>query len=100
MGVKDVYYFKNIDHHITNNDFSLNWCKWANNKKIICSGSGTIETKARASRGGPSSAAGEMEGRPMYVINHDGSNATKLIKSIYLNNPRKNQSMTGQFRIG
>ena len=61
-------------------NFSLNWCKWANNKKIICSGSGTVETKARGSRRGPSSGAGEMEGRLMYVVNHDGSNATKLIK--------------------
>ena len=61
-------------------NFSLNWCKWANNKKIICSGSGTVETKARGSRRGPSSAAGEMEGRLMYVVNQDGSNATKLIK--------------------
>ncbi len=61
-------------------NFSLNWCKWANNKKIICSGSGTIETKARGSRRGPRSAAGEMEGRLMYVVNQDGSNATKLIK--------------------
>ena len=32
--------------HRTGN-FSLNWCKWANNKKIIYSGSGTVETKAR-----------------------------------------------------
>ena len=61
-------------------NFSLNWCKWANNKKIICSGSGTIETKARGSRRGPITGAGEMEGRLMYVVNQDGSNATKLIK--------------------
>ena len=61
-------------------NFSLNWCKWANNKKIICSGSGTIETKARGSRRGPRGAAGAMEGRLMYVVNQDGSKATKLIK--------------------
>ena len=60
--------------------FSLNWCKWANEQKIICSGSGTIETKARGSKRGPSKEAGTMEGRLMYVVNHDGSKAMKLIK--------------------
>ena len=80
-------------------NFSLNWCKWANSKKIICSGSGTVETKAKRSRRGPSSAAGEIEERLMYVVNQDGSHATKLTKSIYTNNPRKSQSMTRLSRI-
>ena len=61
-------------------NFSLNWCKWANSQKIICSGSGTVETKAKRSRRGPSSAAGEIEKRLTYVVNQDRSHATKIIK--------------------
>ena len=61
-------------------NFSLNWCKRANNKKTLCFGSGTVETKAKGPRRGPSSEAGEIEGRLMYVVNQDSSNDKNLIK--------------------
>lgn len=60
---------------------SLNWCKWANNLKIICSLSGSMEMRGRASRRSAGKGATTIPRRNMYVIDYKTGKTQKLIKT-------------------
>ncbi len=63
-------------------DTSLNWCKWANNQKIVCSLSGSMETRARASRKkGSTDGKINIPRRNMYVVDYKTGKSKKLIKT-------------------
>tara|TARA_B100000131_G_C18054759_1_gene587916 strand:+ start:187 stop:1341 length:1155 start_codon:yes stop_codon:yes gene_type:complete len=63
-------------------DTSLNWCKWANNQKIVCSLSGSMEMRARASRRkGSTDGKINIPRRNMYVVDYKTGKSKKLIKT-------------------